>query len=322
MDYIIIGASGFIGSHFVEFICNNYPNNKIYMLDKALPKKVYHNTEYVYCDINKKINLEIDFKNPTLFHLAALCKEPGYKWDEYFQTNYVGTKNICAFALNNNIKKIIFTSSMSVYKPLEIKNIEEDLTAPVTAYGISKLLAEEVLLTWKNSNPKHHLKIVRPGIVFGKNENGNFTRLANSLRKNTFVFVGKKDTIKSNIYVKELINFLLFLENDLNERIIYNLVFPEAYTIESICKNICNVMKWKRYIPVLPFKLLLLFSYLFELLNKIGVNNSIHHRRIEKLFYSTRLSVDAALVSGYKFSYNLESALMDWKNDCGGKKLF
>ena len=81
-------------------------------------------------------------------------------------------------------------------------------------------------------------------------------------------------------------------------------------------------MGWKRYIPVLPFKLLIFLSYIFELLNSIGLKNPIHHRRIEKLYYSTDLSTDAVLASGFKFKYTLKSALEDWKYECGGKGLF
>jgi len=45
-------------------------------------------------------------------------------------------------------------------------------------------------------------------------------------------------------------------------------------------------------------------------------------KKIEKLYYSTHLSADAAIHSGFQFSYTLKSALEDWKSDCENKGLF
>ncbi|MFA5832110.1 MAG: NAD(P)-dependent oxidoreductase [Bacteroidota bacterium] len=316
MEYIITGAAGFIGSHLIEYLQVHHSNDKIFVLDKIPPKNLHCNTEYIYCDINESISIKKNFNNPILIHLAALCKEPGYSWEEYFVTNYLGTKNICQFAIDNNVNNIIFTSTMMVFKSGEKRNTEEDITAPDTAYGISKLLAEEVLFGWEKSHKKHRLRIIRPGVVFGKGENGNFSRLARALKFNLFVYVGKRDTIKGSVYVKDVVRALLFLQSDSKERILYNVVFPKPDTIGKICSSICKVMGWRRFVPVAPFRLLLGISYTFELLNSIGLKNPIHHRRIEKLFYSTHLSSDALLESGFTFSYSLESALSDWKKDC------
>ena len=61
----------------------------------------------------------------------------------------------------------------------------------------------------KNYNDRQ-LLIVRPGVVFGKGENGNFTRLYWAIRGHKFAYPGRKDTIKACIYVKELVRFLLW----------------------------------------------------------------------------------------------------------------
>jgi len=94
-------------------------------------------------DIREKINSNIEDKIDVCINLVALCKEPGYMWKEYFDTNYYGTKNIIEFAELNNIKKIIFTSTMMVFQACESRFSENDIKSPDTAYGISKLLAEE-----------------------------------------------------------------------------------------------------------------------------------------------------------------------------------
>ncbi|HLP17313.1 MAG TPA: NAD(P)-dependent oxidoreductase [Bacteroidota bacterium] len=320
---IITGGSGFIGSHVVERLTADPLIARIIILDLVPPAFTHNKVRYCYCDIRKPIDIQLDEGcRYTLYHLAALCKEPGYEWDEYFRTNYEGTRNICGFALRMHIADIIFTSTMMVFNPSEKKQKEEDLTAPRTAYGLSKLLAERVLLEWEQSNVSHRLRIVRPGVVFGLGEKGNFTRLAEALKKKTFVYVGRKDTIKGSIYVKEIVQFLLFVSTDRSERTIYNFVFPEPDTIESICTIICDVMEWRKFVIMIPYGLALIVSYAFEALNAIGLRNPIHHRRIEKLNHSTYLSVDAAIESGYIFSYTLKTAISDWKHDCKGQRLY
>jgi len=321
LNFIITGGSGFIGTHLIRYILDNELSNKILILDLIPPKIKNDKIHFIKCDIRKKINIVVE-NYDCLIHLAALAQEPGFSWEEYFETNYIGTKNLINFATQNKINNIIFTSTMMVFKSGEKRYSEEDLTAPDTAYGISKLLSEEVLVNWKNSNLNNRLRIIRPGVVFGSGENGNFKKLIKAIKFNLFVYVGRKDTIKGCIYIKDLINFIKFVIYDKREREVYNLVFPYPYTIKDICDGICKVLGWKRFFPVLPFRLLLIISFLFEFLNILGFKNSIHHRRIEKLFYSTNLSADAAIASGFKFSFNLISALEDWKKECGGKGLF
>ena len=111
-----------------------------------------------------------------------------------------------AFAEKWNIKKIVFTSSIAPYGAAEELKKETTLPTPNTAYGISKLVAEKIHEKWQNGDATHRqLTIVRPGVVLGKGENGNTTRLYWAIRGHKFAYPGRKDTIKACIYVKELV---------------------------------------------------------------------------------------------------------------------
>lgn len=71
--------------------------------------------------------------------------------------------------------------------------LSSTLPTPNTAYGISKLVAEKIHEKWQNGNATHRqLTIVRPGVVFGKGENGNFTRLYWAICGHKFAYPGKK----------------------------------------------------------------------------------------------------------------------------------
>ena len=150
-------------------------------------------------------------EDDVIFNFAAVHRTPGHEDHEYFETNIRGAENVVAFAEKWNIKKIVFTSSIAPYGAAEELKKETTLPTPNTAYGISKLVAEKIHEKWQNGDAAHRqLTIVRPGVVFGKGENGNFTRLYWAIRGHKFAYPGRKDTIKACIYVKELVRFLLW----------------------------------------------------------------------------------------------------------------
>ena len=81
------------------------------------------------------------------------------------------------------------------------EKFESTLPTPNTPYGISNLVAEKIHMAWHVGCEDRQLTIVRPGVVFGWGENGNFTRLYWGIRGGKFAYPGRKDTIKACIYV-------------------------------------------------------------------------------------------------------------------------
>jgi GlcNAc-P-P-Und epimerase len=326
MRYLITGGSGFIGTHLTKQLLEFDPLCQIVNVDINEAKVVDHRLKEIKVNINQRDELlKVDISEVDVcIHLAALCKEPGFEWEEYFETNHLGTVNVISLCEKLNIKKIIFTSTMMVYQAGEIERTEKSITAPDTAYGISKLLAERELLTWKSGSYDRELKIIRPAVVFGENENGNFTRLYKSLKRGFFPYVGKSDTIKSNIYVIELVHFIEFLLHFEVDNEVFNMAFPERQEIRIIVKSIKEVLGLKAINPIIPYGLMLAVSHVFEFLNAIGLKNPIHHRRIQKLYSSTHIFPKNVLESGYKFKFTFYTALNDWKlNDpilLGGSK--
>ncbi len=322
-NYIITGGSGFVGFHLVHSLLNHSNTKEIHILDLIPPQIKHPKLIYHHCDIRKPIDLAINLNNDAIcYHLAAVAKEPGYDWNDYFNTNYIGTKNVISFAKRNGIKNIVYTSTMMVYRAGEVRMAEDSLTSPDTAYGISKLLGELELQKWAASSNDNRLRIARLAVVFGKGEKGNFTRLYYALKKRSFFYIGKKSTVKSNVYVKDVARFLEYLIHDDKYNIIYNFAFPHQYTIEEICKAFFDVFNFKRNIFTIPYSLALFISYVFELLSKFGINTSIHHRRIQKLYYSTNIYSKHLPNEKFKFKYNLKTGLVDWKNDCHPDDLY
>ena len=192
---------------------------------------------------------------------------------------------------------------------------------PNVPYGISKLVAEKIHQMWQVKDERRELTIVRPGIVYGKGEHGNMTRLYKGMKGHYFMYTGRKDTIKACIYVKELVLFFKhrMLDNTFPGTDVFNCTFEPAYNIEQICETIKKATGLKYRIPLIPGGLLMTAA---TILGPIGGKKvGIHPARVKKLMISTNICGKKLADSGYKFHYSLEESFMDWFEDCERKSL-
>lgn len=332
MNYIIFGGSGFIGTHLIHMLQESIkPDDAIYDLDIIMPGEegvvpgiVEKNEGVRYFRIDVRQPIKFDFlptKDDIIFNLAAVHRTPGHPDHEYFETNICGAENVTAFAEKNGISKILFTSSIAPYGAAEDMKAEDTLPTPNTPYGISKLVAEKIHQMWQARDNKRELTIVRPGIVYGKGEHGNMTRLYNGMKGHYFMYTGRKDTIKACIYVKELVQFFKYrmIDNSFPGTDIFNCTFEPAYNIEEICQTIQRATDMKRHIPLIPGGLLMAVATVLVPIG--GKKIGIHPARVKKLMVSTNISGKKLAMCGYNFHYNFEETFRDWLKDCDGQGL-
>lgn len=327
MNYIIFGGSGFIGTHLIHLLKETHPSATIYDLDIVMPGEegvvpgiVEKNDGVIYerVDVRKKIVIDImTTEDDVVFNLAAVHRTPGHEDHEYFETNIRGAENVTEWCEEHGIKKILFTSSIAPYGAAEEEKSEDTLPTPNTPYGISKLVAEKIHEKWA-VKVGGQLVIVRPGIVYGKGEHGNMTRLYSGLKGHYFVYTGRKDTIKACIYVKELVLFFIWsLEN--GKEGVWNCTYEPAYTIEQIVNAMGSATGLKTWVPLIPGKLLMGVA---KVVGPIGGKAvGIHPARVKKLMISTNINGDKIRDSGYEWKYSLEESFRDWFEDCEGKYL-
>lgn len=315
MNYFITGGSGFIGTHLTNLLKERFPHCHIYNLD-IVENSQEGKVTYIYCDVRKPIHLEevTVTEDDVIFNFAAVHRTPGHSDHEYFETNILGAENVTAFAEKYGIRRIVFTSSIAPYGAAE--NLKEEITVPTpnTPYGISKLVAEKIHTIWQAKNSsERQLTIVRPGVVFGKGENGNFTRLYWGLRGRKFMYPGRKDTVKACIYVKELVCFMLYrLEHHEQGVELYNCTFEPAYTIEQIVATMNKVTGLNRTAPLIPAWILMPTA---AVIGCLGAPMGICPARVRKLMVSTNICGKKLADSGYHFHYTFEEAIADWFKD-------
>lgn len=315
MNFFIIGGSGFIGTHLTNLLKEVFPTCIVYNLD-IIENNHDGKSIYINCDVRSDIHIGVPVTSEdVIFNFAAVHRTPGHPDQAYFETNIRGAENVCAFAEKCGIKKIVFTSSIAPYGAAEDLKTEETLPTPNTPYGISKLVAEKIHTIWqaKKSNERQ-LTIVRPGVVFGKGENGNFTRLYWGIREGKFFYPGRKDTVKACIYVKELVRFMLYRLEHHDEGVeLYNCTFEPAYTIEQIVEIMKKATGMQRTVIKIPGGILMAVAGVGGLLG--GKALGICPARVKKLMISTNICGKKLADSGYEFHYTFEEAIRDWYKD-------
>ena len=164
MSILITGGAGYIGSHTaVEFlqagydivIADNYCNSSPVAIEriKAITGRDFRTYEVDLCD---KAALERVFvENPDIdsaIHFAGLkaVGESVAKPGLYYYNNLVSTLNLIALMAKYNAKRIVFSSSATVYGNPKTVPIREDFPLSTTnPYGETKLMIERILKdTW------------------------------------------------------------------------------------------------------------------------------------------------------------------------------
>lgn len=320
---IVFGGSGFIGTHLIELLYNE-GCNEIYNLDL---QNNNHNgkSKFVLTDVRKKIDL-FDFSNKSeavIFNLAATHRTPGHPDYDYFETNILGAENVTEFARVVGVNRIVFTSSIAPYGASEEEKFETTLPTPNTPYGISKLTAEKIHLIWQAQDSScRKLIILRPGVVFGKGENGNFTRLFWAIKKRRFFYPGRRDTIKACIYVKDLCHIALeaIMQNSSGDFNILNCTYFPAPSITQIVGAISkeiNVKEPKLLLNARILKLIATTAYYFG-----GGFLGIHPDRVKKLMISTNINGGKLFSTQNAMKYGLAEGIKDWNSDNNGMGLF
>ncbi|MCX7071008.1 MAG: NAD(P)-dependent oxidoreductase [Gammaproteobacteria bacterium] len=321
-NIVVTGGSGFIGTYLCKALSEQADVDRIVVLDRVPPSQSIAKLQFVQCDLRDPLPFMPDFPVATCFHLAAACREPGFDWDEYFVNNHVATRRVTEWAVRCGIPSIVFTSTAMVFRAGDERHRESDTPNADTAYGISKALAEETLRGWRDGALDRRLRVVRPGVVFGCGAGGNFVNLYKALRRGLFAYIGRRTTVKSAIYVKDLVRLLLTVERDAQQIDTFHGAYFEPTTIGSVCASLCKAYGWSRFIPVIPFRLAWLAAIPFQALDAIGLRNPVHTRRIEKLFCSTDLSAENLRSIGFEHQFSLDAAIADWRESCAPKSLY
>ena len=165
MKVLVLGGAGYIGSHTVyELINKKHEVVIIDNLETGYKQAVHKDATFYEGDLRDKKFLNEVFKKEKdidgIIHFAAnsLVGESMEKPLKYYDNNLLGTKVLLEAMVENNIDKIVFSSTAATYgEPENIPILESDKTEPTNTYGETKL-AMEKMFKWVSK--AHNLNYV------------------------------------------------------------------------------------------------------------------------------------------------------------------
>ena len=275
---LITGASGFVGYHLIdEALKNNLEVYAAVRKSSALEHLKDFDIQYTYPDFDDLESLKKELKENKydyIIHAAGITKARSRQ--EYNHINAGYTHNLALAVLGSGIKlkKFVLISSLAALGPLNSLQgtiTEETIPRPVTAYGKSKLLAEENLKSFSSLN----YIILRPTGVYGPRDRGIFI-FFKQVVKGLEPYIGNIKQKFSFIYVTDLAKAAIKALYAGDQKT-YNLSdgnFYDRYELANIIKEVLNLKTIKFHLPVNFVKLIAKLSEKYSSLsNKASILN-------------------------------------------------
>ncbi len=206
MKVLVTGGAGYIGSHTVVelldanyevVIVDNFSNSKPQALEaiKTITKKDF---KFYEVDLLDKKNLNDVFEDnkdiEAVIHFAALkaVGESVAKPIEYYNNNITGTLNLLDCMRKHNVKKIVFSSSATVYGDPKSVPIKEDFPKSATnPYGQTKVMIEQILEDVHTADNDWSVVLLRYFNPIGAHESGLIGESPNGIPNNLMPYINQ-----------------------------------------------------------------------------------------------------------------------------------
>ena len=209
MNILITGGCGYVGTVLTETLLND--GHKITVIDTQWfgnHLKEHPNLVNIKGDIRniESINLE---NIHTILHLANIANDPAVELNPTlsWEVNVLAAQQLADKAIRNGVKHLVYASSGSVYGVKDEPQVTEELPlVPISVYNKTKMVAERVLLSYKDKMQVH---CIRPATVCGMSPRMRLDVSVNMLTfqalKNNKITVFGGDQTRPNIHMKDMV---------------------------------------------------------------------------------------------------------------------
>lgn len=300
MKYLVTGGAGFIGSHIVDYLLKH--NNKVIVFDNfSTGKKIFieHNLKNPNFKLVEGDLADLKLLNKSMkgidfvFHLAAHADVRSGFYDHQIdhRENLEMTRNVLESMCKNGVKRIVFSSTSSVYGDAKIHPTPEDTPfKPTSLYGATKAACESYIYSYAGYY-KWNVYIFRFASFIGdRYTHGIVYDLLKKIEKNNDQIELFSDGTpkKSSLFVEDGVKGIFRVINKSKERInIYNIGNDQVLTVREIVDIILRSAEY----PKIKKK------WLGKKSNWKGDNEFVHlsTQKIKALGWQPELTIDEGI---------------------------
>lgn len=203
MKILVTGAGGFLGTHIAKKLIE--AGHSVVNLSRG---------SYTHLDEMGVTSFKGDLQNseqikPALMGVDAVIHTASKvamwgKWDDFYNINVEGTKNLVQLCKEMGIKKMVYTSSPSVvFGDQSLEGVDESVNYPEDSYSMyakTKAIAEKWVL--EQTDDTFKAISLRPHLIYGPGDQNLFPRLIDAAKKGRLKRVGDGTNKVDVIYVE------------------------------------------------------------------------------------------------------------------------
>lgn len=207
-----------------------------------------------------------------VFHCGALTASWGM-YDDFYQANVIGTKNVIKGCHIHNVKRLIHTSTPSIYvmnqDMFDVKETAELPKVKVNAYAQTKYEAEKLIdAAFENGLP---VITIRPRAIFGPNDSTILPRLLEANHKKKLPFIQGGKALMDVTYVDNVVAVLLKCMNSpdttLGEK--YNITNGEPMSFHALVEHLFTELDESIHRKNIPYGIAYSLATSLEFIAKI-----------------------------------------------------
>jgi len=257
MKILVTGGAGFIGSHLCDALLREH--HSVVVIDNlVLGKKqniqhLFDNDRFVFVeeDILNSENFRALFEQYSfdmVYHLAANSdiQKGGADPEVDYNLTFKTTFNTLQCMKEFNVKKLFFASTSAIYGET-LDNLYENFgpLQPVSNYGAGKLASEAFISAFSATYDIQTWITRFPNVVGERFTHGVIYDFINKLNSNSeeLLVLGNGEQNKPYLYVKDLVEGILFVCNNAHERFnVYNLGSNSRTKVKEIAQMVIEEM--------------------------------------------------------------------------------
>jgi len=256
MNAFITGGAGFIGSHLVDSLLRNHDSVTIYdnlsSGQKSFLQQHFNNKDFTFVHADllnlKKLTKTLQ-GHDVVFHFAA---NPHVRLGETqtdldLQQGIIATYNVLEAMRQNDIKKIVFSSSSVVYGETTEPTLPETYgpTLPISMYGAGKLGAEGLISAFCGTFDFQAWMYRFANVVGARGTHGVIVDFIEKLKKtpHELEILGDGRQCKPYLYVSDCVDGILYGYTHANQKMnLFNLSCDTTTTVTRIAEMVTQEM--------------------------------------------------------------------------------